>query len=103
MKTTKLTGMIKLISKIFTMVLFTTIFLLCDVLEQDMDLQKPINVTADNEVFVRPGSSTLIDLNSKVQTNQTVTLELTSQTRYGNLTDLGKGLLQYSPNSGTSR
>ena len=54
MKTTKLTGMIKLISKSFTMILFTAIFLSCDVLEEDMDLQKPITVTTDNEVFVRP-------------------------------------------------
>ncbi len=80
-----------------------TVFWSCDVLESDTDIRKPTADITDQQIFARSNNSVLIDLNSKVQANQTVTLAVTSSTRHGDLTDLGKGLLQYSPNAGTSR
>jgi hypothetical protein len=103
MKTTKLTRMIKGMSKIFAMVFFVALFSSCDMLESDPDIQKPTADITDQQIFARSNNSVLIDLNSKVQANQIVTLAVTSSTRHGDLTDLGKGLLQYSPNAGASR
>jgi hypothetical protein len=79
------------------------IFSSCDKLNSDSDLIKPTTNVKNTQVYARSNSSILIDLTSKIETNQTLTLSVTSQTRKGNLTNLGKGLLQYSPSQGTSR
>jgi hypothetical protein len=45
----------------------------------------------------------VIDLSSKIQTNQKVTLTITRQTTQGTLSSLGKGMLRYQPYKNTSR
>ena len=93
--------MTRLFSTFLGMAGIIAVLVSCDTLEPD--LQKPTAELTGKEVHGRAESSTIIDLNSKIQTNQKVTLSVTRQTTRGTLTNLGKGLLQYSPNKGTRR
>ena len=96
MKKTKIDFQTKIVSTFLWLSVLTTIFFSCDVLEPDVDVLKPEVSLREDQIFVFSNSSALIDLNSKVKTNKPVRLSITSSTRYGELSDLGKGLLQYT-------
>ncbi|MBA4057468.1 MAG: hypothetical protein C0490_22325, partial [Marivirga sp.] len=74
----------------------------CDVLESDNDVLAPSVDINDKEIYVLANGESFIDLQSKVQTNQPARLAVTSDPRHGELVDLGQGILQYSPNTGSS-
>jgi hypothetical protein len=94
--------------KIASIILWTAgfiwLFISCDVLEPDADslLSNYANIT-DNRVYVVANNTTFIDLSTKIQTNKPVRLRVTSTTRHGSLSDLGQGLLQYSPTVGNKK
>lgn len=75
----------------------------CDVLESDPDVLDPSVDITGKEIYVLANGASFIDLQSKVQTNQPARLAVTSQPRHGDLTDLGQGILQYSPTTGSSK
>ncbi|MBT1699151.1 hypothetical protein KK083_19805 [Fulvivirgaceae bacterium PWU4] len=68
----------------------------CDVLEPDVDPDNPQVQIIDKELYVTPNGSGYIDLYSMVKTQGTVRLDIVSQPRRGNLTEMGKGLFQYT-------
>jgi len=69
----------------------------CDIIEPDNDVVTPSAEIKEKEIVVLANSPTFIDLNSKLKTNTPARAAITSQPRYGELTDLGNGLLQYTP------
>ena len=66
-------------------------------LESDPDLKTPTVEISEKEIFVFANSPAFIDLNSKLESNVPASIAITSQTRHGDLTDLGNGILQYIP------
>jgi hypothetical protein len=71
----------------------------CDTLAPDVDPQSPeIEITGKEIHMVRNGSG-VIDLYSMVRSSGEIRLDITGQPRKGNLSELSKGLLQYSPNT----
>jgi hypothetical protein len=72
----------------------------CDTMEQDVD-GSTLKVNNETAYFL-PGSDGYIDLGSRVVAPGKVTVEITGSTQKGVLKDLGRGLLQYSPNKGSS-
>jgi hypothetical protein len=72
-------------------------------LEPDPDVLEPTTNVNGKEIYVLANSPSIVDLNAKLQTNTPVRIALTSQARRGKISDLGKGLLQYSPSVGNSR
>lgn len=78
-------------------------FFSCDVMEPDADSVNP-QISIDEEtIYMLSNGTAFIDLNSKVRTNSAVRLSITSTPQYGKLVDMGKGLLQYSSESGNKR
>jgi hypothetical protein len=72
----------------------------CDTMEQDKDGQL---LSIDNDpAYFLPGNDGYIDLGSRIVSPGKIRVEITGSTRNGQLKDLGKGLLQYSPFSGSS-
>lgn len=69
----------------------------CDVLEPDADLLNPDVKISDDPVYVVAGNATFIDLSAKISTNRLVRFKVTAPPQLGQLSDLGKGLLQYTP------
>lgn len=100
MKTTKIDFRAKSVSWIIVPVVIISLFFSCDVLEPDADLLKPAVTIDARPVFVLSNNSVFIDLNSRVTTNQPARISVTSATKFGALSDLGKGLLQYTPSVG---
>jgi len=80
---------------------FFAFFSACDHLESDVE--KPTVTITGNDVYILSDRASVIDLSSKVQTSQSVTLSITRTTRRGTLTALDKGLLEYIPKPGTTR
>ena len=72
----------------------------CDILEPDNDVVNPSAEIKEKEIVVLANSPSFIDLNSKLKINLPARVAITSQPRYGELADLGKGLLQYTPSVG---
>lgn len=103
MKATQLAGNRKIINRILWLICITSGMASCDILESDPDVITPNTKIADDEVIVMANSTSFIDLNSKVTTNVPVRIAVTSDTRNGNIMDIGKGLLQYSPSVGSKR
>lgn len=102
MKTTKINLRIKTLSVFLSIGLFI-LFFSCDVLEPDADVLEPkVSLTGD-QIFVLSDGLAFIDLNAKVITNTPVTIRVTSSTRHGELSDLGKGLFQYLPAVGNKK
>jgi hypothetical protein len=100
MKTTKIDFKLKILLTFSALSLIFVLLFSCDVLEPDADILHPsVNMT-EEEVFVLYNNSAFIDLNSKIKTTQPVSLSITSTTKFGTLTDLGQGLLQYTPAAG---
>lgn len=80
-----------------------TILYSCDTLESDV---KPKNGDIDvsnTEAYVLSKGSTYIDLRSMIKTSDKVKLDITSQPNKGNLTEVGVGLLRYTPFSTIKR
>jgi hypothetical protein len=75
----------------------------CDVLESDSDVLEPDVDINGKEIYVLANGTSFIDLQSSVTTNQPARLAVTSDPRHGTLTDLGHGILQYSPTTGSAR
>src|SRR5687768_15142156 len=86
--------------KIF--LLSCTLLSSCDMLESDPDLKTPTVEFSEKEIFVFANSPTFIDLNAKLESNVHASIAITSQTRHGDLTDLGNGILQYTPSVGNA-
>ncbi len=72
-------------------------------LESDPDLKTPSVEISENEIFVFSNSPSFIDLNTKLESNVPASIAVTSQTRHGDLTDLGNGILQYIPAVGNAK
>jgi hypothetical protein len=103
MKRTKLIEKAIIARKFFWMVSIALMTISCDVLESDPDVLKPTTDITGKEVFVMANGASFIDLNTKLQTNVPARIAITSEVRRGELTDLGKGILQYSPAVGSSK
>lgn len=72
----------------------------CDKMEQDIDGQMlSIN---DDPAYLLPDANGYIDLPSRIISPGKIRVEITGTTRNGELTDLGKGLLQYVRFKGNS-
>jgi hypothetical protein len=103
MKATKVSRKIEILSTFLWLTLIMTFLASCDVLESDPDILEPdVEITGD-EVYVLANGTSFIDLQSKVQTNIEARLAVTSTPQHGTLTDLGKGIIQYSPANGNAR
>src|SRR5688572_22836495 len=102
MNAIKLNEKTNIFLKLFCCVCIACSFSGCDTLESDPDNLNPQTGLTGEEVFVLANSPAFIDLNSKVQSNVSARIAVTSDTRNGTLTDLGKGILQYSPSVGNS-
>lgn len=76
-------------------------FTSCDPLESDPDILLPTTDITDKEIYVLANGTSFIDLNNKLQTNIPARIAVTSEPLHGELTDLGKGILQYAPSIGT--
>jgi hypothetical protein len=77
--------------------------LACDRLNVDPDKTNSGSTVTNNQVYVPASGPSLIDLSSRISTNQTATFSITSQTTSGTLTSIGKGVVQYSPTNRSSR
>lgn len=93
----------QLFSKLFCILNCAFLAFSCDVLESDPDVIEPKTIITGEEIYVLANSPTIVDLNAKFQSNTPVRIALTSDARHGEISDLGKGLLQYSPSPGNSR
>jgi hypothetical protein len=102
MKAKKISETLRL-SRFLLIVSVAIVALSCDVLEPDPDVLEPTTNVNGKEIYVLANSPAIVDLNAKLQTNTPVRIALTSQARHGKISDLGKGLLQYSPSVGNSR
>lgn len=97
MKATKISFNTKILSLFLWLIGLLALATSCDVFEDDPDLHNPDAQLIENEVHVYSKNTSIIDLNTLIRTNHSVRLELTSLTHKGELTNLGKGLLQYVP------
>ena len=93
----------EIVSTFLWLSVILSIFSSCDVLEPDPDVVKPVVKVKEEQVFVLSNNSVFIDLNAKISTNAPVRVRVTSATKFGELADLGKGLLQYTPSVGHRR
>lgn len=98
MKTTKISFTLNILRNFLGMIILISMLASCDVLENDPDTLTP-GTGVKQEVHVYSKNTSVIDLNTLIQTNQPVRLKITETTRRGELTNLGKGLLQYVPDS----
>ena len=103
MKTTKIYFRTKIVTRFIVPGVIICLFFSCDILEPDADLYKPAVNIEGTSVFVLSNNSAFIDLNSKIKTNQPVRISVTAPTRFGALSDLGRGLLQYTPSVGNRK
>lgn len=103
MKDTKVSSGIGIISNICWLSAIIVLVAACDVLESDPDVLEPHVDVTGTEVYVLANGATFIDLQSKVQTNQPARLAVTGQPKSGSLNDLGEGILQYLPSTGSGR
>lgn len=72
----------------------------CDTMEQDVD-GNTLSINNDPAYFLEGGG--VIDLTSRIVSPGKIRVEITTTTNNGELTDLGKGLLQYSPFKGSTK
>jgi hypothetical protein len=70
----------------------------CDVLEEDVKPAADKVITETPKFYSLPNAPTFINLNSLIKTQGQVQLRIISQPRKGNLSELSKGIVQYSPN-----
>jgi hypothetical protein len=91
------------IYRLATILCFWYGFISCDVLEPDADIINPSTEISDTEVVVLANTTSFIDLNSRMATNVPARAAVSSQPRYGTITDLGQGIIQYVPAVGDSK
>lgn len=103
MKATRLTARARILSRFLWAIAISYGILGCDVLESDPDVITPDTEITGDEVVVWANSPTFIDLNTKVKTNVPARIALSSDTQNGEITDIGKGILQYSPSVGSKK
>ncbi len=77
--------------------LIMSLFIACDVLEDDVSPDTPTVEVTGKEVYALTGNSAYIDLRAMVKTTESIRLTVTAQPTHGRLSDLQKGLLQYTP------
>jgi len=77
--------------------LIMSLFIACDVLEDDISPDNPTVEITGKEVYALTGNSAYIDLRAMVKTTESIRLTVTAQPTRGRLSDLQKGLLQYTP------
>lgn len=87
---------------LYTFALAITL-LSCDMLESDPDVLEPSTNFTGDEVIVLANAPSFIDLNTTIKTNVPARIAVTSDARYGEISDLGKGVLQYTPSNGNAR
>ncbi|MBL0745901.1 Ig-like domain-containing protein [Chryseolinea lacunae] len=97
MKTSKIFLNSEILFRILFAITVAILFAACDTLKQDPDVIDPVTEVKGTEIVVNGNTASIIDLNSKVQSNVPVTLTVTAQPTKGKLSSLGKGLLQYTP------
>lgn len=85
------------------MMLLTICMYACDTFESDPDVLQPSVALTGKEIYVLSNSASFIDLNETFKTNVPSRIAVTSSTRYGKISDLGSGILQYAPSIGNSR
>src|SRR5688572_21408703 len=88
MKAKKLSDTLRPFRFFWTISLVLVIFS-CDVLESDPDVLEPTTNINGGEIYVLANSSSIVDLNTKLKTNSSVRIALTSQARHGEISDLG--------------
>lgn len=93
---------IGILSTILSLGVIIVLLSSCDVLESDDDVLASVVNINDTEIYVLANTESFIDLQSKVETSQSVRIAVTSDPRHGDLTDLGYGILQYSPTAGSA-
>lgn len=74
------------------------LFCACDTFKDEVSPATDIQLTG-KEVFVLSNGNTIIDMQGMVKTTQQVRVEITSQPAKGNLDEIQKGLVQYTPSS----
>jgi hypothetical protein len=82
---------------------FIAMAMSCDVMESDPDILEPQTDITGKEIFVMANGASIINLNTALQSNVPARIALTSEASFGSLTDLGGGILQYSPSVGDSK
>ena len=103
MKATKVSRKIEIMPTFLCLVSIIVLLAGCDVLESDPDVLEPkVEITGD-EVYVLSNGTSFIDLQSKVHSTMEARLAVTSSPSHGTLTDLGKGIIQYTPKAGNTR
>jgi hypothetical protein len=75
----------------------------CDTLESDVKPDQPKVELEGAKVYSMANGSAVIDLYAMVKTQGTVRLDIMSQPKNGSLTELRKGLMQYSPSQNFKR
>jgi hypothetical protein len=74
----------------------------CDDIQIDPDADRTNSELVASTIYLRSGSSALIDLTANVSTNKPITLTITAPTTNGQLSTMAKGLMQYEPARGSS-
>lgn len=101
---TRTTGLnINSIALFIVIAIITALLSSCDVMEPDADVLEPRVELQDDEVYVLSNNTAFIDLASRIKTTKPVRLSITSTTKHGELTDIGQGLLQYTPSAGDQK
>jgi hypothetical protein len=73
------------------------LFYACDPVDHDVTPGGPTVDLVGTEVIMLSNGSAYIDLYSKIKTNGTVRVDIASQPRKGDLSEVGTGFLKYSP------
>jgi hypothetical protein len=73
------------------------LFYACDAVDHDATPGGPAVEVVGTEVIILSNGSAYIDLYSKIRTKGTVRLDIASQPRKGDLSEVGTGFLKYSP------
>jgi hypothetical protein len=102
MKEIKLKNTSRILDKLLIAFGLTITLLSCDMLESDPDVLEPSTNFTGDEIVVLANAPSFIDLNATLKTNVPARVAVTSEARYGAITDLGKGVLQYIPSNGNS-
>ena len=80
-----------------------TLFYACDVVDHDAAPNGPTVDVVGTEVVILSNGSAYIDLYSKIKTTSSVRLDISSQPRKGDLSEVGTGFLKYSPDQHFTR
>lgn len=75
------------------------LFVACDSLEDDVSPEIPDVDIVNNEIRILPNGTAYIDLYAMVSAAGEVRLDINSQPAKGELSELGKGFLQYAPHA----